>query len=81
MIEKSTSVYLWGRSLSVEILCAKKYDILEQLEIFFSPFAKACVRKTTTNFRIFEFTKVSGRNTFPSHRLSTANLHFFIRTT
>ena len=30
-------------------------------------------------FRIFE--KVSGRNTFPSYRLSTANLYFFMRTT
>ena len=65
----------------MEILCAKKYDILEQLEIFFSPFAKACVRKTTTNFRIFEFTKVSGRNIFHTYRLSTANLYFFMRIT
>ena len=35
MIEKTTSGYLWGRSLSVEILCAEKYDILQKLEIFF----------------------------------------------
>ena len=81
MIEKSTSAYLWGRSLSVEISCAEKYDILEKLEIFLSPLTNGCVRKTTTNFRIFEFTKVSGRNTFSSYRLSTANLYFFMRTT
>ena len=35
MIEKSTSAYLCGRSLSVEILFAEKYDVLEKLEIFF----------------------------------------------
>ena len=35
MIEKSTSAYLWGRSLSVEILWAEKYDILEKFKIFF----------------------------------------------
>ena len=36
MIEKSTWVYLRGRGLSVEILCAEKYDILEKLQIIFS---------------------------------------------
>ena len=35
MIEQSTSAYLWGRSLSVEILCAEKYNILQKLEIFY----------------------------------------------
>ena len=81
MIEKSTSAYFCGRSLSVEILFVEKHDVFEKLEIFFSPFANGCVRKTTTNFCIFEFTKVSWRNTFPSYRLSTANLYFFMRTT
>ena len=38
MIEKSTSAYLWGRSLSVEILWAEKYDILEKFKIFFYSF-------------------------------------------
>ena len=47
----------------------------------FSPFAKVCVRKTTKNVCIFEFTKVSGCNTFPSYRLNTSNLYFFMRTT
>ena len=54
----------------MEILCAEEYDILEQLKILFSPFTKVCVRKTTKNVCIFEFTKVSGRNTFPSYRLT-----------
>ena len=35
MIEKSKSAYFCGRSLSVEILFAEKYDVLEKLEIFF----------------------------------------------
>ena len=61
----------------MEILCAEEYDILEQLKILFSPFTKVCVRKTTKNVCIFEFTKVSGRNTFPSYKLSTSNLYFF----
>ena len=65
----------------MEIICAEKCNILEKFKIFFSPLARGCVRKTTTNFRIFEFTKVSGRNIFPSYRLSTANMYFFMRTT
>ena len=52
----------------MEILCAEK-------------FVKGGVCKTTKNFRIFEFMRVSGRTTFPSYRLSTPNMYFFMRTT
>ena len=35
MTEKSAWAYLWGKALSVENLCAEKYDIFENLEILF----------------------------------------------
>ena len=43
---------------------------------FFSAFEKVSVRETSKNVFIFDFTKVSGCNTFSSYRLSTSNLYF-----